>query len=157
MVTYERSVTWTKVSLNEAKIRATPKTSSPKSPNQHPRPNVYRISSTFGGDCTHPPESEVRGRCSPPCVQPSFPWVPFRDVIAGWIRVGIWAFDLAADWVLLLSMLDLPKCHLGELLFWLGLAGVLCALKVLATSSHRLIQPQTLVSTITTTTRRQNY
>jgi len=50
--------------------------------------------------------------------------------------VGIWAFDLAADWVLLLSMLDLPKCHLGELLFWLGLAGVLCALKVLATSSH---------------------
>lgn len=27
--TYERSVTWTKVSLKEAKIRATPKTSSP--------------------------------------------------------------------------------------------------------------------------------
>lgn len=28
-VTYERSVTWTKVSLKEAKMRATPKTSSP--------------------------------------------------------------------------------------------------------------------------------
>lgn len=28
--TYERSVTWTKVSLKEAKIRATPKTSSPE-------------------------------------------------------------------------------------------------------------------------------
>jgi hypothetical protein len=27
--TYERSVTWTKVSLKEAKMRATPKTSSP--------------------------------------------------------------------------------------------------------------------------------
>jgi hypothetical protein len=29
VVTHLRSVTWTKVSLNEAKIRATPKTFSP--------------------------------------------------------------------------------------------------------------------------------
>lgn len=34
-LTYDRSVTWTKVSLKEAKIRATPKTSSPEKNRQY--------------------------------------------------------------------------------------------------------------------------
>jgi hypothetical protein len=67
-VTYEtnlRSVTWTKVSLKEAKIRATPKTISPMTTGQQER--------IEDGSHEHLRELEGPRRCSPWLgVQPSF-------------------------------------------------------------------------------------
>lgn len=61
--TYVRSVTWTKVSLNEAKMRATPKTSSPRT----------ELATDFAKSrdtanwrmLSYPHGPGARGRCSP--------------------------------------------------------------------------------------------
>lgn len=115
-VTYERSVTWTKVSLNEAKIRATPKTSSPikvevslllgQGAQRASYPSISKSSnsrfrSLLGRRIlTHHRGSEDRERCSPPCARPSFPWVPFLRCFVRW---SCWENGLrfGGGWVLM--------------------------------------------------------
>lgn len=69
--THLRSVTWTKVSLKDAKIRATPKTSSPvKISSAQPKFDIVEKIRYLHG-------SEDREKYSLPCARPSFLWGPF--------------------------------------------------------------------------------
>ena len=105
VVTYERSVTWTKVSLKEAKIRATPKTSSPVDKNVlvFVLSCSYRISHwRWEGFVTYPRgPGDQAGHFLAHRARPSS-WVPCLRCVVGGETAGL--------------VLDMSSLHRGQFL-----------------------------------------